>query len=209
VIRVLIVDDHAIVRAGLRRLLNESSDIEVAGEVGSAEEALEALPGLEADVILLDLALPGMSGLEALPLLRRMRPDVRVLALSMYSEEQYALRVFQAGADGFISKGSVIEELLVALRRVAAGRKYVSSAAAERLAEHLQQPSATSTIDLLSPRELETLRLIAGGKPAREIAAHMGVSTKTVGTFRYRLLAKLKLKNNVEIAHFAAEHGLL
>lgn len=208
-IRVLIIDDHAIVRAGLRRLLNESSDIEVAGEVGSAEEALEALPDLEADVILLDLALPGMSGLEALPLFRRMRPDLRVLALSMYSEEQYALRVFQAGADGFISKGSVIEELLVALRRVAAGRKYVSSAAAERLAEHLQQPAPTSALDLLSRRELETLRLIAGGKLAREIAAHMGVSTKTVGTFRYRLLAKLKLKNNVEIAHFAAEHGLL
>lgn len=208
-IRVLIVDDHAIVRAGLRRLLTESSDIEVVGEEGSAEEALAALGGLTADVMLLDLALPGMSGLEALPLFRRMCPDLRVLALSMYSEEQYALRVFQAGADGFISKGSVVEELLVALRRVAAGRKYVSNAAAERMAENLQQPPTTSAVHLLSRRELETLRLIAAGKPAREIAAHMGVSTKTVGTFRFRLLAKLKLKNNVEVAHYAAEHGLI
>ena len=146
-IRVFIVDDHAIVRAGLRRLLTESNDIEVVGEVGSAEEALAVLGGLAADVVLLDLALPGMSGLEALPLFRRMRPDLRVLALSMYSEEQYALRVFQAGADGFISKGSVVEELLVALRRVAAGRKYVSNAAAERMAENLQQPPAASAVD--------------------------------------------------------------
>jgi two-component system invasion response regulator UvrY len=208
-IRVFIVDDHAIVRAGLRRLLTESNDIEVVGEVGSAEEALATLGGLAADVVLLDLALPGMSGLEALPLFRRMRPDLRVLALSMYSEEQYALRVFQAGADGFISKGSVVEELLVALRRVAAGRKYVSSAAAERMAENLQQPPVASAVALLSPREMETLRLIARGETAREIAARMGVSTKTVGTFRYRLLAKLKLKNNVEVAHFAAEQGLI
>jgi two-component system, NarL family, invasion response regulator UvrY len=208
-IRVFIIDDHAIVRAGLRRLLTESSDIEVVGDAGSAEEALAALADLDADVVLLDLALPGMSGLEALPLFRQQRPDVRVLALSMYSEEQYALRVFQAGADGFISKSSVIEELLVALRRVAAGRKYVGAAAAERLAENLQQPPAISVVDLLSPRELETLRLIASGETAREIAGRMGVSTKTVGTFRYRLLAKLKLRNNVEVAHFATEHGLL
>lgn len=207
--RVLIVDDHAIVRAGLRRLLSESPEIEVVGEAGSAEEALAALRDCEADVVVLDLAMPGMSGLEALPLLRRRCPDVRVLALSMYPEEHYALRVFQAGADGFISKSSVVEELLVALERVAAGRKYVSPTAAERLAENLQQPAPAAPGELLSPRELETLRLIAMGKRTREIAAAMGISTKTVGTFRHRVLGKLRLRSNVELARFAAEQGLV
>lgn len=207
--RVLIVDDHAIVRAGLRRLLSESPEIEVVGEAGSAEEALAALRDCEADVVVLDLAMPGMSGLEALPLLRRRCPDVRVLALSMYPEEHYALRVFQAGADGFISKSSVVEELLVAIQRVAAGRKYVSPTAAERLAENLQQPAPAAPGELLSPRELETLRLIAMGKRTREIAAAMGISTKTVGTFRHRVLGKLRLRSNVELARFAAEQGLV
>lgn len=207
--RVFIVDDHAIVRAGLRRLLSESPEIEVVGEAGSAEEALTTLRDCEADVVVLDLALPGMSGLEALPLLRRLCPSLRVLALSMYPEEHYALRVFQAGADGFISKSSVVEELLAALERVASGRKYVSPAAAERLAENLQQPEAPAPRDLLSPRELETLRLIAMGKPTREIAAAMRISTKTVGTFRHRVLSKLRLRSNVEIARFASEQGLV
>lgn len=207
--RVFIVDDHAIVRAGLRRLLSETSEIEVVGEAGSAEEALTTLRGCGADVVVLDLALPGMSGLEALPLLRRQCPDVRVLALSMYPEEHYALRVFQAGADGFISKSSVVEELLAALERVASGRKYVSPTAAERLAENLHQPAPAAPGELLSPRELETLRLIAMGKPTREIAAAMRISTKTVGTFRHRVLSKLRLRSNVEIARFASEQGLV
>lgn len=206
--KVFIVDDHAIVRAGLHRLLVESPGIEVVGEAGSAEEALAALPSLQVDVMLLDLALPGMSGIEALPLAKRLQPDLRILAISMYPEESYALRVFQAGADGFISKSSVVEELLVAIGRVAAGRKYVSPTAAERLAASFQQPALLSPLEVLSPREIETVRLIAAGKPAREIAAIMGVSTRTVATFRRRLLAKLQLRNNVDVAHFASEHGL-
>lgn len=206
--KVFIVDDHAIVRAGLHRLLVESPGIEVVGEAGSAEEALAALPSLQVDVMLLDLALPGMSGIEALPLAKRLQPDLRILAISMYPEESYALRVFQAGADGFISKSSVVEELLVAIGRVAAGRKYVSPTAAERLAASFQQPALLSPLEVLSPREIETVRLIAAGKPAREIAAIMGVSTRTVATFRRRLLAKLQLRNNVDVARFASEHGL-
>lgn len=207
--RVFIVDDHAIVRAGLRRLLADSAGIEVVGEAGSAEEALAALEHCQADVVVLDLALPGMSGLEALPLLRRRCPRMRVLALSMYPEEHYALRVFQAGADGFISKSSVVEELLAALERVASGRKYVSPAGAEKLAENVRRPAGKNAVELLSPRELETLRLIAAGKPAREIAAIMKVNVKTVGTFRHRLLGKLKLRSNVELARFAGEQGLV
>jgi len=207
--RVFIVDDHAIVRAGLRRLLSENRQIEVVGEASSAEEALAALQDCDVDVVVLDLALPGMSGLEALPLFRQRRPHVRVLALSMYPEEHYATRVFQAGADGFISKSSVVEELLAALERVASGRKYVSPTAAERLAESVRQAAPVPHARRLSPREIETLRLIAAGKPPREIAAVMGVSTKTVGTFRRRLLGKLGLRSNVELARFASERGMV
>jgi two-component system, NarL family, invasion response regulator UvrY len=208
-IRVFIADDHAIVRAGLKRLLAETDDIEVVGEAGDGREALASVETVPMDVLLLDLNMPNLGGLEVLKEVRRTFPMLGILVLTMYPEDQYALRVFQAGADGFISKSSVSDELLEAIRRVASGRKYVSPTAAERLVQHLGTPETHRSHDMLSPRELQTLRGIGAGKSLSEIAVELGVSVKTVSTFRHRLLAKLKLKNNIEIARYASEHNLL
>ena len=209
VFRVLLADDHAIVRAGLRRLLADTGDIVVAGEAGDGEETLALLERIEVDVVVLDLNMPKVGGLEVLKEIRRLQRTARVLVLTMYPEEQYALRVFQAGGDGFLSKSSVTEELILAIRRVAADRKYVTPAAAEHLAEHLGMSPPLADHPRLSRRELQTLRLIAAGRTTGAIAHELGVSAKTVGTFRYRLLKKLGLQSNVEAAHFAIEHGLV
>jgi two-component system invasion response regulator UvrY len=208
-IRVFIADDHTIVRDGLKRLLSETEDIEVAGEAGDGLEALAAVDAVPMDVLLLDLNMPNLGGIEVLKEVRRRRPNLGVLVLTMYPEDQYALRVFQSGGDGFISKSSVSDELIHAIRRVAAGRKYVSPSAAERLVQHLGMPDTGRSHDVLSPRELQTLRGIGGGKTLSEIAVELGVSVKTVSTFRHRLLSKLKLKNNIEIARYAVDHNLV
>ena len=208
-IRVLLADDHAIVRAGLRRLLADTGDILVVGEASDGVETLELLAQVEVDVVVLDLNMPRMTGLDALQEIRRVQHRVRVLVLTMYPEEQYALRVFQAGGDGFLSKSSVTEELILAIRRVAAERKYVTPSVAEHLAEHLGAAAPPVPYPRLSKREIETLRLIAAGRTTGAIAMELGVSAKTVGTFRYRLLRKLGLKSNVEAAHFAIESGLI
>lgn len=208
-IRVFLADDHAIVRAGLRRLLADTEDIVVVGEAGDGQETLRALGQSEVDVLVLDLNMPGLGGLEVLRAIRAQQMDLRVLVLTMYPEDQYALRVFQAGGDGFLSKSTVSDELILAIRRVAADRKYVTPTVAEQLAQHLGTAEPRRSHESLSPRELQTLRMIAAGKSSGDIARELGVSVKTVSTFRYRLLAKLELKNNVEIAHYAVEHGLI
>jgi len=209
VIRVFLADDHAIVRAGLRRLLADTEDIVVVGEAGDGQATLAALEEAEADVLILDLNMPGTGGLEVLRAIRGLQLDLRVLVLTMYPEDQYALRVFQAGGDGFLSKSTVSDELILAIRRVAADRKYVTPTVAEQLAQHLGAADPQRSHASLSPRELQTLRLIAAGRSSGEIARELGVSIKTVSTFRYRLLTKLELKNNVEIAHYAVEHALI
>ncbi len=208
-IRVFLADDHAIVRAGLRRLLADTEDIVVVGEAGDGQETLRALGESEVDVLILDLNMPGLGGLEVLKAIRAEQMELRVLVLTMYPEDQYALRVFQAGGDGFLSKSTVSDELILAIRRVAADRKYVTPTVAEQLAQHLGAAEPRRSHESLSPRELQTLRMIAAGKSSGDIARELGVSVKTVSTFRYRLLAKLELKNNVEIAHYAVEHGLI
>ncbi len=208
-IRVLLVDDHAIVRAGLRRLLSDDPDIVVAGEAGDGPQALQTLGHLAVDLVLLDLAMPGMGGLQVLREVRRRHPGVRVLVLSMYPEEQYALQVFQAGGDGFISKGSVTGELIGAIRQVAGGGKYVTAAVAQRLAEQAGATGRPRAAVSLSDRELQTMRLIAAGDTTGEIAAKLGLSVKTVSTFRHRILKKLGLHSNVEIARYAQDQGLL
>lgn len=208
-IRVLLADDHAIVRAGLRRLISDTPDIVVAGEASDGIEALEHLGRADVDVVVLDLNMPRMGGIDALREIRRIQHNTRVLVLTMYPEEQYAMRVFQAGGDGFLSKSSASEELILAIRRVAADRKYVTPSVGEHLAEQLGTVRPLAPAPRLSERELQTLRLIAAGRTTGTIAQELGVSTKTVGTFRYRLLRKLGLKSNVEVAHFAIEHGLV
>ncbi|MCO6439047.1 MAG: response regulator transcription factor [Phycisphaerae bacterium] len=208
-IRVVIADDHAIVREGIRRTLADTPDIQVTGEAGDGRALLAALTRNPADVVLLDLAMPGTPGLELLEELRRRNPSLPVLVLSMYPAEQYAVRAIQAGAAGYINKASPPSELLAALRAVAVGHRYISPDVAESLAMHLDRSAARNPHNGLSNREYEVMCLIARGRSASEIADSLGLSVKTVSTYRRRILEKLNLIQNAEITRYAIEHALI
>ena len=208
-IRVLIADDHAIVRQGLRQILAETKDMVVAGEAETAHEALKLVREAEWDVALLDISMPDKSGIDTLKLIRKERPKLPVLMLSMHPEDHYAVRCLKAGASGYLTKQSAPVQLVTAIRQVAAGRKYISPAVAEELANSIghdvDQPAHTT----LSDREYQTLRLIATGHSLSEIAAKLTLSAKTVSVYRARLLEKLNLKNNADIAHYAVKNNLV
>lgn len=208
-IRVLIADDHAIVRQGLRQILAETKDMVVAGEAETAHEALRLIRDSEWDVALLDISMPDKSGIDTLKLIRRERPKLPVLMLSMHPEDHYAVRCLKAGAAGYLTKQSAPVQLVRAIRQVAAGRKYISPAVAEELANSIgidvDQPAHAT----LSDREYQTLRLIATGHSLSEIAAQLSLSAKTVSVYRARLLEKLNLKNNADIAHYAVKNNLV
>jgi DNA-binding NarL/FixJ family response regulator len=208
-IRVLIADDHAIVRQGLRQILAETKDMVVAGEAETAHEALKLVREAEWDVALLDISMPDKSGIDTLKLIRKERPKLPVLMLSMHPEDHYAVRCLKAGASGYLTKQSAPVQLVSAIRQVAAGRKYISPAVAEELANSIgtdfDQPAHT----ILSDREYQTLRLIATGNSLSEIAAKLSLSAKTVSVYRARLLDKLNLKNNADIAHYAVKNNIV
>lgn len=208
-IRVLIVDDHAVVRRGLRQILSDAGDLEVLGEVedyaGLTTFLREAVP----DVLLLDISLPGRSGIDVLKAVREKHPRLAVLMLSMFPEDQYGLRALKAGAAGYVTKDAAPALLVEAIRAAAAGKKYVSPRLATLLAERLSQPEAGAPHELLSDREFETLKLIATGKKLSEMAELMHLSPKTVSVYRARVLGKLNLRTNSEIASYAIKHGLV
>ena len=209
-IKVIIVDDHAVVRRGLRQILAEAGDIEVVGEV----DDYAGLTGLlRADelpqVILLDISLPGRSGIDILKSLRERHPKLAVLMLSMFPEDQYGLRALKAGASGYLNKDAAPENLVLAVRAAAAGRKYVSPGLAAILAERIGEPAEGAPHERLSDREFETLKLIAGGRKLSEIAEQMHLSPKTVSVYRARLLEKMNLQTNTELTHYAIKHGLI
>ena len=206
--RILIVDDHRIVREGLRRILVEARDMEFAGEASTGEEALAMMKEARPDVVLLDLSMPRQGGLETLRDLRRRFPNVHVLVLSMHSEEQFGPRVLSAGASGYLTKESAPDQLLQAVRRVCAGGKFVSPELAEILATRLGKPTDSEPHELLSAREFEVLCLLAAGKTVGEIGEQLSLSVKTISTYRTRILEKLELKNNAEIMRYALEHDL-
>lgn len=206
-IRVLIVDDHKLVREGLIQILSDTSDILVVGEAGNGRVALEQVQALNPAVVLLDIAMPEMDGLSVLQVLVRLHPTVAVLMLSMYPEEQYAVRCLKAGAAGYLTKESASEELIDALRKVASGGRYVTRSLAERLALELSRASY-SPHERLSMRELQTLRLIARGCTLSEIAVQLSLSVKTVSTYRTRILTKLKLHSTADIVRYAIEHEM-
>jgi DNA-binding NarL/FixJ family response regulator len=208
-LRVLIADDHAILRSGLRRLLQEMPEVEAVGEAESASQVRERMRSECWDVLLLDLDMPGQNPLEVLKLVKSEHPDAAVLILSMYPEEQFALRALKAGAAGYLSKKSAPEQLVTAIRRVAEGGTYISAALAVTLARNLRARPVDTINDLLSDREFSVLRGIATGKPLSEIAKELSLSAKTVSTYRTRLLTKLNLHSNVELARYAAEHGIV
>jgi DNA-binding NarL/FixJ family response regulator len=206
--KFLIADDHAIVRKGLAQILCEEFPSAQVIEVANSAEALEKVRGHIWDVILLDISMPGRNGIETLKQMRSEGVKAPILMLSMHSEEQYAVRVLKAGASGFLNKESATDELLVAVHKVLAGRKYITASVAEKLAESVGIDGTKSRHELLSDREMQVLNLIATGNTVSEIAEELSLSVNTISTYRTRLLEKLSLNNNAELTRYAIDNGL-
>jgi two-component system invasion response regulator UvrY len=208
-IKVLIADDHPIVREGLKQVIQKDADMKVGGEALNGQEVLDRVYGEDWDVVILDFSMPGKSGLDVIKELRRERPKLPILVLSMHPEGDLAPRLLKAGAAGYLNKESAPRELVHAIRKVHAGGKYVSATLAEKLAIGLSTPADKKTHELLSDREYQVLLRIASGKTVREIADENSLSVKTVRTYRERILDKLNLKNDVELTHYALEHHII
>ena len=208
-IRVLIVDDHAIVRRGLRALLSDAFHDAAFGEASNAEQALEQLGKEGWDVALLDITLPGKSGLDLLKEVKAARPRLPVLVLSVHPEDQFAVRALKAGAEGYMTKESAPEELVNAIRKILAGGRYVSPALAEKLALSVSKDLTRTPHETLSDREYEVMCRIASGKTVTEIAGELSLSVKTISTYRARILDKLGVRNSAEIALYAIRNGLV
>ena len=208
-IKILIADDHAVVREGLKQIIAESPDMVVAGEASDGREVLEKVLKDDYDVVVLDITMPGINGLDVLKQLKILRPDIHVLVLSMHPEDQYAVRVLKAGASGYLSKESAPDELITSLRKVSTGRKYVSSSLAEKLAFDLETDHEKPLHETLSDREYQVLGMIASGKTVKGIAEELCLSEKTISTYRSRVLEKMNMENNVELTHYAIKHGLV
>jgi two-component system invasion response regulator UvrY len=208
-IRVILCDDHAVVRRGIRDTLSEAVDIKVVAEAGSYSEVRDALRNTSCEVLVLDLNLPGRGGLEVLATLRESGSPIKVLIVSMFPEDQYALRCLRAGAQGYLNKAGDPSELVTAVRAVMQGRKYVTPEVAQMLVENLSSPSTEALHALLSERELQTLLKIASGKRLSDIAEELMLSPKTVSVYRARVLEKLKLSNNAELTVYAIRNELV
>lgn len=208
-IKVVLCDDHAMVRRGIREALNEAVDIQVVAEASNYAEVREVLRTTTCDVLVLDLNLPGRGGLEVLSSMRESGSAVRVLIVSMFTEDQYAIRCLRAGADGYLNKGGNPEDLVPAVRALAAGRKHVSPEVAEMLVGNLSSPGGGALHASLSERELQTLIKIASGKQLSAIAEELMLSPKTVSVYRSRLLQKLNLSNNAELTVYAIRNELV
>ena len=208
-IRILIADDHAVVRRGLRETLGEAFPKVTFGEARNAQEALESVGRQNWDVVILDISMPGKSGLDILGDLHRLRPHLPVLLLSMHPEGQFARRALKAGAAGYLTKESVPEELKEAVRRVRAGGRYVSASLAEKLAFDLRPEADTPVHELLSDREFQVLRMLASGKTVKQIADEIALSVKTVSTYRARILLKTGMKTTAELIRYAIQAGLV
>lgn len=208
-LNVLIADDHAILREGLRGILAATDDLKVIGEAGNHGEIMKLLRSQRCDVLLLDIAMPGKNGIDTLKQVKAEWPTLPVLMLSMYPEDQYAVRALKAGASGYLTKASAPDQLVDAIRQATRGRKYITPELAQSLADSVHTPSFAKPHEELSDREFQTLRLIASGKMLAQIADSLSISPKTVSVYRARLLAKLRLTNNAELTRYALEHQLL
>ncbi|MFO7784551.1 MAG: response regulator [Thermodesulfobacteriota bacterium] len=209
-IQVMLADDHKIVREGLRRIIEESGDIQVVAEADDGREAVECVLDVRPDVAVIDISMPGMDGLEVISRIRAEAPGLPVLILTMHEEEQYVVRAISTGAMGYVTKRSASEELVEAIRRVHAGGRYLTVSAAESLAVRMARGSrGLGPLDALSNREIQVLRRLAMGQTNREIAEAYFLSTRTVDTYRSRLLKKLNLRNNADLSRFAIQTGLV
>jgi two-component system invasion response regulator UvrY len=208
-INVIIVDDHAILRAGLKQVLCEAGDIDVIAEAGNANDAIKLCRKKKVDVLLLDINLPDRSGIEALQYIKKDKPHLAVLMLSMHREDQYALRALKAGASGYLCKQSASDELINAVHTIATGKKYISASVGEILANEVSGESDKPLHEMLSNREYETFMFIASGLSVGEIAVKLSLSAKTISMYRTRLLEKMQLKHNAELTHYAIKNNLV
>jgi len=210
VIRILIADDHPLVRTGLRQILSRHEDLKVLGEAEDYSGILARLREAEYDVMLLDVSLPGKNGIEILKSLREIHPGLKVLIISTHPEDQYGMRALRAGAAGYLTKSISLENLVEAVREIAQGRRYISKELAALLADSVGRKDTDAPVhETLSDRELQTLRLIAAGRKPADIATELALSPKTVSVYRARILDKLGLKSNAELARYAQRHGLV
>lgn len=207
--KILIIDDHAIVRRGMISLLQEHLKEVEFGEAGNARDGLSAVTREPWDLVVLDISMPGRSGLELIQEVKRERPAVPVLVVSSHSERDYALRALKSGASGYVSKQSAADVLVAAVQRVLSGRRFISAALAEQLAGALAGESSGTSHESLSNRELQVLQLIASGKTIKEISSELSLSEKTVATYRSRIAEKMRLTSNVELTRYAMQHGLV
>jgi len=208
-IRLLVADDHTIVRRGIEQIIAGTSDIVVADEARNGQEVLEKINRNSYDLVLLDISMPGRDGLEILKEVKGLKPKQAVLMLSMYPEEQYAVRALRSGAAGYLTKESAPDELIAAIRKVFSGGKYVSSALAERLAAKLGTQSDKPLHELLSDREYQIMCMIASGKTPTDIAQLLSLSVKTISTYRTRILVKMHMKSNADITRYALQNNLV
>jgi len=207
--RVLIADDHAVFRRGLKETIGETFPRVAFGEANSAQETLGHVRLHDWDIVILDISMPGKSGLDILNDLKRLRPKLPILLLSMHPEEQYARRALRSGASGYLTKESVPEELKLAVRKIVAGGRYVSASLAEKLANDLRRGVEVPVHELLSDREFQVLRMIASGKTVKEIAEEIDLSVKTVSTYRARILEKTGLRTTADLIRYAFQAQLV
>lgn len=208
-IKVFIADDHAIVRKGLKQILSETTDMSVTAEASSGEEALKKIANNKFDIVLLDISLPGRNGLDILRQIKKEKPKLPVVILSVYTEEQYAVSAIEAGASGYLTKESAPEELISALRKISCGGKYVTSSLAEKMAFAITAIKHRFPHDRLSKREYEVMCMLASGKTISQIARKLSLSESAVSTYRSRLLEKMKLSGTPDIIRYAVKNGLI
>jgi DNA-binding NarL/FixJ family response regulator len=207
--RVLIADDHPIVRRGLKQILEDSGSIRSIDEAGSGQEVLDKISRAAFDIVLLDISMPGINGLETLEIAKKLKPLLPVLILSMYPEEEYAIRALKAGASGYLTKKSAPEELITAIRKISRGERYISPSLADLLAVSVVDDTERPLHESLSNREMQVLRMIVTGKSIKEIAGEMSRSPKTISTFRSRILQKLKMTSNAQLIQYAMKNKLV
>jgi two-component system, NarL family, invasion response regulator UvrY len=207
--RILIADDHSIVRKGLKQILVEEFPFANIEETGDAESLVKKALGQDWDIIITDLSMPGRSGLDAINQIKQQHPKLPILILSMYPEEQYAIRVLKSGASGYLSKDMAQEELVNAVRKVLSGKKYITPTLVEKLALQLGQENINSPHETLSDREFDVLKLLASGKSVSEIAGLMSLGSTTISTYRARIMEKMNLKSNADLTRYALENKLI
>ena len=210
-IKVLIADDHSVVRSGIKQILSEESDMKVTGEARNSQEVIEKISKDKFDVLVLDITMPGKSGLEVLNDIKKIQPNTPILILSMHPEEQFAIRALRSGASGYLTKDGAPEELVIAIRKINGGGKYISESLAEVLAFDLEERGKGRIVphENLSDREFQVMCMIAAGKSVKEIAKELFLSVKTISTYRARILEKMKMKSNSELTYYAIQNKLI